>query len=87
MTETLSKAWSLFDAGNYTDAETLYKECYAKIPSTDHDNYWQVLMGLIYAESFLEHFEICQTDNKKAANLFRIYCFMCRCWRRLFSCK
>ena len=56
MTETLSKAWSLFDAGNYTDAETLYKECYAKIPSTDHDNYWQVLMGLIYAESFLEHF-------------------------------
>ena len=33
MTETLAKAWSLFDAGNYTDAETLYKECYAKIPS------------------------------------------------------
>lgn len=53
MTETLSRAWSLFDAGNYTDAETLYKECYAKIPSTDHDNYWQVLMGLIYVESFL----------------------------------
>ena len=45
MTETLAKAWSLFDAVNYTDAETLYKECYAKIPSTDHDNYWQVLMG------------------------------------------
>ena len=35
MTDTLSRAWSLFDAGNYTDAETLYKECYAKIPSTD----------------------------------------------------
>ena len=61
MTETLSKAWSLFDAGNYTDAETLYKECYAKIPSTDHDNYWQVLMGLIYAESFLEHFAEART--------------------------
>lgn len=61
MTETLSKAWSLFDAGNYTDAETLYKECYAKIPSTDHDNYWQVLMGLIYAESFLEHFTEART--------------------------
>lgn len=40
MTETLSKAWALFDAGNYTDAETIYKECYAKIPSTDHDNYF-----------------------------------------------
>ena len=26
MTETLAKAWSLFDAGNYTDAETLYKD-------------------------------------------------------------
>lgn len=39
MTETLSRAWSLFDAGNYTDAETIYKECYAKISSTDHDNY------------------------------------------------
>lgn len=38
MTETLLKAWALFDAGNYTDAETIYKECYAKIPSTDHDN-------------------------------------------------
>ena len=61
MTETLSKAWSLFDAGNYTDAETLSKECYAKIPSTDHDNYWQVLMGLIYAESFLEHFTEART--------------------------
>ena len=61
MTETLSRAWSLFDAGNYTDAETLYKECYAKIPSTDHDNYWQVLMGLIYAESFQEHFAEART--------------------------
>mgnify|MGYP001183423016 CR=1 FL=1 len=61
MTETLSKAWSLFDAGNYTDAETIYKECYAKIPSTDHDNYWQVLMGLIYAESFLEHYTEART--------------------------
>ena len=61
MTETLSKAWSLFDAGNYTDAETLYKECYAKIPSTDHDNYWQVLMGLIYVESFQEHFAEART--------------------------
>lgn len=61
MTETLSRAWSLFDAGNYTDAETLYKECYAKIPSTDHDNYWQVLMGLIYVESFLEHFAEART--------------------------
>ena len=61
MTETLSRAWSLFDAGNYTDAETLYKECYAKIPSTDHDNYWQVLMGLIYAESFLEHYTEART--------------------------
>lgn len=61
MTETLSKAWALFDAGNYTDAETIYKECYAKIPSTDHDNYWQVLMGLIYAESFLEHFTEART--------------------------
>ena len=28
MTETLSKAWALFDAGNYTDAETIYKECF-----------------------------------------------------------
>ena len=35
MTETLSKAWSLFDAGNYTEAESLYKDCYAKTPSTD----------------------------------------------------
>ena len=61
MTETLSKAWALFDAGNYTDAETIYKECYAKIPSTDHDNYWQVLMGLIYVESFLEHFAEART--------------------------
>ena len=35
MTETLSKAWALFDAGNYTDAETLYKECYARfLPQT-----------------------------------------------------
>lgn len=39
MTETLSKAWSLFDAGNYTEAEALYKDCYAKTPSTDHDHY------------------------------------------------
>ena len=61
MTETLLKAWALFDAGNYTDAETIYKECYAKIPSTDHDNYWQVLMGLNYAESFLEHFTEART--------------------------
>lgn len=61
MTETLSRAWSLFDAGNYTDAETLYKECYTKIPSTDHDNYWQVLMGLIYVESFQEHFAEART--------------------------
>ena len=30
MTETLSKAWSLFDAGNYTDAETLYKRMLCK---------------------------------------------------------
>lgn len=61
MTETLSKAWSLFDAGNYTEAESLYKDCYAKTPSTDHDHYWQVLMGLIYVESFLEHFEEART--------------------------
>ena len=61
MTETLSKAWALFDAGNYTDAETIYKECYAKISSTDHDNYWQVLMGLIYVESFLKHFKEART--------------------------
>ena len=46
MTETLSRAWSLFDAGNYTDAETLYKECYAKIPSTDHDNYFSRMTHL-----------------------------------------
>ena len=46
MTETLSKAWALFDAGNYTDAETIYKECYAKIPSTDHDNYFSRRMHL-----------------------------------------
>ena len=61
MTETLSKAWSLFDAGNYTEAEALYKDCYAKTPSTDHGNYWQILMGLIYVESFLEHFEEART--------------------------
>ena len=42
MTETLSKAW----AGNYTDAETIYKECYAKIPSTDHDNYFSRMTHL-----------------------------------------
>ena len=46
MTETLSKAWALFDAGNYTDAETIYKECYAKIPSTDHDNYFSRMTHL-----------------------------------------
>lgn len=61
MTENLSKAWALFDTGNYTDAEAIYKECYAKIPSTDHDNYWQVLMGLIYVESFLKHFAEART--------------------------
>lgn len=65
MTETLSKAWSLFDAGNYTEAEALYKDCYAKIPSTDHDHYWQVLMGLIYVESFLEHFEEARTYTSR----------------------
>ena len=46
MTETLLKAWALFDAGNYTDAETIYKECYAKIPSTDHDNYFSRMTHL-----------------------------------------
>ena len=61
MTETLSRAWSLFDAGNYTAAETLSKECYAKIPSTDHDNNWPILVGLIYVESFLEHFAEART--------------------------
>lgn len=61
MTEMLSKAWTLFDAGNYTEAEEIYKEYYAKIPSTDHDDYWQVLMGLIYVESFLKHFEEART--------------------------
>ena len=43
MTETLSRAWSLFDAGNYTDAD---KECYAKISSTDHDNYFSRMTHL-----------------------------------------
>lgn len=56
MTEKLSKAWELFDSGNYTEAEKIYKECYASISSTDHDNYWQVLMGLIYVESFTKNF-------------------------------
>lgn len=65
MTETLSKAWSLFDAGNYTEAESLYKDCYTKIPSTDHDHYWQVLMGLIYVESVLEHFEEARTYTSR----------------------
>lgn len=61
MTETLSNAWALFDAGNYAEAESIYKDCYTKIPSTDHDDYWQVLMGLIYVESFLEHFDEART--------------------------
>ena len=76
MTETLSKAWALFDAGNYTDAETIYKECYAKIPSTDHDNYWQVLMGLIYVESFQEHFAEARTYASHPA-IFRCVCPHC----------
>ena len=56
MTEKLSKAWELFDSGNYTEAEKIYKESYASISSTDHDNYWQVLMELIYVESFTKNF-------------------------------
>jgi len=43
MTETLSKAWSLFDAGNYTDAETLYKECYVFIFIQDN-RFWEHLI-------------------------------------------
>ena len=31
--------------------------------------------------SVAEHFEMCPT-NKKAANLFRVFCFICRCRRR-----
>ena len=57
----ISVSYTHLDVYKRQDAETLYKECYAKIPSTDHDNYWQVLMGLIYAESFLEHFAEART--------------------------
>lgn len=46
MTETLSKAGHYLTAGNYTEQETLYKECYAKIPSTDHDNYFSRMTHL-----------------------------------------
>ncbi len=57
MNEKLAKAWELFDAGNYTDAESLYRECLEQFPSTDHEAYWQALMGLIYVESFLKNFK------------------------------
>lgn len=57
MNEKLAKAWELFDSGNYTDAEALYRECLRQIPSTDHEAYWQALMGLIYVESFLKNFK------------------------------
>ena len=57
MNEKLAKAWELFDSGNYTDAEALYRKCLEQIPSTDHETYWQVLMGLIYVESFSKNFK------------------------------
>ena len=65
MTETLSKAWSLFDAGNYTDAETLYKECYVLFPSFDHDNYWHVLEHFAEARTYASQMISCAIDHEE----------------------
>lgn len=51
-----------------------------------NENYdWDTLAKnsnfFVVSLSVAEHFEMCPT-NKKAANLFRVFCFICRCRRR-----
>ena len=57
ISNALSKAWEMFDRGDFQGAEDLYLTCYEQIRPSDHENINIALMGLLYAEAFLEKYE------------------------------
>lgn len=65
ISQSLSKAWDLFDNGRYREAEALYLACFAHIPPSDTGKFHAVLMGLLYTEAFLEKYD----EARKYGNL------------------
>ena len=57
MQQKLSKAWQLFDSGEYSASESLYLDCFHQVNASEHEAYLSVLMGLIYVESFLTKYD------------------------------
>ena len=68
MQQKLSKAWQLFDLGEYTASESLYLECFNQVGDSKREEYLSVLMGLIYVESFLKKYDEAREYAKLLVN-------------------
>ena len=53
----IAEAWNLFDKGDFSKAEAIYRECLKEVDANEYETYAAVLMGLIYTQSFQEKYD------------------------------